>query len=313
MITFPQGLEARYAAILAIQPASLPSMIRNYLRRLYRLALPIVYGRTRFRLFLNAVLGSVNLRMLALASETDYFSTFVRAIPIRAPFGKSLVVLAPHQDDETIGCGGVLTLQLATGQAAAIVMLNDGASGHDELRMTRQALTELRNEESRKAAAVIGLATPIFLNIPDLAVGMPQVIERVQRILTERKADAVFVPFALDAHPDHRLANYILAAALAEISWDVRVFGYEVWGLCIPNVIVVIDEVMDSKLAMLDCFHFANKALDYTHSTKGLNMFHSRMLGAGVCKYAERFFEVPRLEYIDLVKRIQAADSGLRA
>jgi hypothetical protein len=119
--------------------------------------------------------------------------------------------------------------------------------------------------------------------------------------------DAVFIPFVLDGHPDHRSANFILAAALKKIAWNVRVLQYEVWGLCIPNVILVIDDVMDLKVEMLNQFHFANSALDYTNSTKGLNMFHSRMLGAGMCRYAERFFELPRTEYIELVERVQGA------
>jgi len=129
-------------------------------------------------------------------------------------------------------------------------------------------------------------------------------------ILIDRKADAVFIPFPLDGHPDHRTANYILAGALGKISWNVRVFGYEVWGLCIPNVVLIIDDVIETKTEMLRCFTFANSALDYVNSTLGLNMFHSRMLGAGQCRYAERFFEVPREEYIGLVGRIHAAESA---
>jgi N-acetylglucosamine malate deacetylase 1 len=257
---------------------------------------------------LNTVLGAVDLRMLALASETDYFSGFVRTIPIRAPFGKSMLVIAPHQDDETIGCGGVLALQAASKHAAAIVLLQDGASGCEEIGMSRQQLMELRNEESRRAAAVIPLEAPIFLNHSVLAESMLEATENIQRILVERKVDAVFVPFVLDGHPDHRLTNYILADALANIPRNIRVFEYEVWGMCIPNVLVIIDDVMDKKLEMLACFTFANEALDYVHTTKGLNMFHSRMLAAGACKYAERFFELPREEYIGLVKRVRAAD-----
>ena len=132
-------------------------MIRTILRQFYRTALPLFYRRARYRLFLNTGLAHIHQRMLALASETDYFSTFVRAIPVRAPFGKSMLVVAPHQDDETIGCGGALALQVASKHSAAVVMLHDGAPEAPELGMTRKALTDLRNEESRRMGVAKGL------------------------------------------------------------------------------------------------------------------------------------------------------------
>jgi LmbE family N-acetylglucosaminyl deacetylase len=283
-------------------------VIRGYLRDLYRRVLPPFYGRRQFKLFLKASLGDIDLRMLALASQTDYFSGFVRAIPIHAPFGKSMLVVAPHQDDETIGCGGALALQIDSGAAATVVVLQDGADEFERAGISRQALMEKRNEESRRAAAVIGLPVPVFQNHPVLAAAAPQVAEMVD-LLLQLRADAVFVPFVLDGHPDHRTANYILAAGLRKIPWNVRVFCYEVWGFCIPNVVVVIDEVIEKKIEALRCFRFANSALDYTNSTLGLNMFNSRMLGAGQCRYAERFFEIPRKEYIELVERVRAGET----
>jgi LmbE family N-acetylglucosaminyl deacetylase len=127
-------------------------------------------------------------------------------------------------------------------------------------------------------------------------------------MISDLQVDCVFTPFLLDGHAEHRAANYILADALRDIGWNVRVFGYEVWGLTIPNVIVVIDDVIQQKLDMLSCFDFANKAVDYVNSTKGLNMYRSRLLGAGMCMYAECFFEIPRKEYVDLVERFRAQE-----
>jgi LmbE family N-acetylglucosaminyl deacetylase len=283
-------------------------MIYSYLQRLYRLIFAAIYSRSQFKLYLKASVGDVNLRMLALASESDYFAGFVRPVPIRAPFGKSALVVAPHQDDEAIGCGGVLCLQTRSGNAAAIVMLQDGADGFEATGLTRQQLTELRNEESRQAAKAAGLTEPpLFLNHARLAESVAEAAEQVRAIIAERKVDAIFIPFVLDAHPDHQWANIILAEALKKVPWNVRVLGYEVWGMCIPNVLVVIDDVIEDKTKMLACFRWANTAIDYTNSTIGLNMFHSRMLGAGECRYAERFFEVPREEYIQLVERVRTS------
>jgi len=282
-------------------------MIRSYLRHIYRIAYPLLFSRKQFKLFLKASLGDINLRMLALASATDYFSEFVRPIPVTAPFGRSMLIVAPHQDDETIGCGGALALQVRAGQAASILLLTDGAEGCEEMGMTRHAMQEMRNEESRLAAAVIHAEPPTFLGHPSLTESFSVTVEQVRREILQRTVDVVFIPFVLDGHPDHRTANYILAEALKDVKREVRVLQYEVWGLCIPNVILVIDDVIDVKIEMLNQFQFANTALDYTHSTIGLNMFHSRMLGAGLCRYAERFLELPRAEYVDLVKRVRAA------
>src|SRR5437868_4739139 len=101
-------------------------MIRNYLRQAYRSVLPLLYARSNFKLFLKVAFGDIDLKMQQLASVTDYFSTFIRPIPIQAPFGDSLLVLAPHQDDEAIGCGGALALQVRSKKNAAVVLLHDG-------------------------------------------------------------------------------------------------------------------------------------------------------------------------------------------
>jgi LmbE family N-acetylglucosaminyl deacetylase len=287
-------------------------MIREALQRGYRTLLPLLYAQTNFKLFLKTTFADLDLRLQQLAAASDYFSSSIRPIPIRAPFGRSMLVVAPHQDDETIGCGGALALQVRAQAAAYVLMLQDGADEHTDLGRERQELVDLRNEESRRAAAVIGMEPPRFLNHANLAAGSRQATGELRDFLVEKHVDAVFIPFFLDGHPDHRTANYILADALSGVDWKIRIFCYEVWGLCVPNVILVIDEVMDQKIRMLSCFQFANKAVDYLHSTKGLNMYHSRMLGAGMCQYAERFFEVPKREYVELIAMLRNVASKTR-
>lgn len=282
-------------------------MIREYLRRGYRSLLPLLYGRSHYKMFLKVGLGELDLRLQQLASVTDLFSSVVRPIPVKAPFGRYMLVVAPHQDDEIIGCGGALALQAASGRPAGIVVLQDGAGGHEELGMSRVEMTAMRNAESRAAAALLGIE-PRFLNHADLAAEAPAAVSELAAVIAENRADAIFAPFPLDGNPEHRATNYILAEALKKAGANARVFGYEVWGMCIPNAIVVIDDVLERKMEMLACFKFANSALDYTSSTKGLNMYHSRLLGAGMCRYAECFFEIATPEYIGLIERIRSKE-----
>lgn len=286
-------------------------MIRNYLRSLYRALIPLLYGHTQFKLFLNESIVSINGRLGQLAAASDYFANSVRPIPITAPFGKSMLVIAPHQDDEAIGCGGALALQVRAGQAAHVVLVHDGADGCEDLGMTRAQLTALRNQESVRAAALLGLEEPTFLNHANLVADADKIVEKLRAIIADRRVDVILTPFMLDAHPDHRTIAALLARALPGIDRRVRLLCYEVWGFCIPNVIVVIDDVIEKKLAMLRCFEFANKALDYVGSTKGVNMYRSRLLGAGMCQYAECYFEIPSGEYIELIGKIQNSTNSI--
>lgn len=284
-------------------------MLRDQLRKAKDLLVQLVTSRRQFKLLLRVTTERLNLRLQALASLTDLFSTVVAPIPISAPFGDSVLVVAPHQDDEAIGCGGALALQALSGRSASVVILHDGADEFQDVSMTRTELQQLRNAESRQAAREIGIDAPIFLGLRDLRVGVDATASALRRIIEERRVDAVFTPFVLDGHPDHRACNFIVARALADLHRPIRTLQYEVWSHCIPNVLVIIDRVAEMKDRMLACFALANKAHDYTHATKGLNMFHSRLLPAGKARYVECFFEMPRQEFVRLVDRVEQAES----
>lgn len=279
--------------------------MRQYLRQLYRLIYPKLYGRHDLKLILNATIPYLNERARLLLAATDFFQGVVRSIPISAPFGESVLVIAPHQDDEAIGCGGAIAAQIGAGKRAVIVLLQDGAGGHEELGMTRIQMNELRNGESSAAAATVGMTPVHFLNHPDLLAASSVIVGELVALIQQHRADAIFSPFPLDAHPDHRTAAVLLAEALRQIPWPVRVLTYEVWGLCIANVVLPIDHVIDTKRRMLESFVWANQALDYTNSTIGLNMFRARQLPPGVCRYAECFFELPKADYISFMDQLK--------
>ncbi|HYC62641.1 MAG TPA: PIG-L family deacetylase, partial [Thermoanaerobaculia bacterium] len=76
--------------------------------------------------------------------------------------GERLLVLAPHPDDEVIGCGGVVAQHLREGRAVRIVIATDGAEAGD---------ASSREEESRRALSLLGDADLHFLRIPDRTLG----------------------------------------------------------------------------------------------------------------------------------------------
>ncbi len=143
--------------------------------------------------------------------------------------GKRLVVFAPHPDDETFGCGGTIAKKISEGYEVYVVVMTDGRYAFlnvlgIESDPTPEELKEIRREEMRRAAKVLGVPDNnlIFLDFVDrtLEDNRDEAEERVIEILRETSPDEVYMPYRLDGHPDHRAAHKIIKDAIrkAEIS-----------------------------------------------------------------------------------------------
>lgn len=283
-------------------------ILRNVARRIYRESISLVGSRKRYRFFLQRTFESLDRRTLAILCSTNVLPAFIRPIQIRAPFGHSVLVVAPHQDDEIIGCGGAMLLQKKSGRDLSVVFTQDGGDEHSADGRSRRDQVALRESEAEEVAEALGIPPPLFLRHVHLigdecdsaAVGLREEIERT-------KADVIFAPFFLDHNIHHQRTNYALAEALARITTRPRVMGYEVWGLTVPNVILNIDEVQHEKARLLGLYRSQLSGKDYVRGTTGLNMYHSMQFQAGECSYAERFFELPAAEYVKVVRAVRSA------
>ncbi len=285
-------------------------MIRDYFRQAFRTALRLAYARRNYKLFLNGTFSDLTKDARACLCSLDLFSHVVRPIEIRAPFGCSMLVIAPHQDDEIIGCGGAMVLQSRAGKAVRTVFVQDGGDEHAQDGMSREQMVGTREAEASLVAGKLGLPAPTFLRhktMDDSSVG--DVAKDLCEVLLAARPDCVFVPFFLDYSPHHQITSYALAEALATANVACGVFNYEVWGLCVPNVVLNIDSVIDVKREVLGYYRSQTAGTDYVNWVTGLNMYHSRAFGAGVCRYAERFFEMPSAEYVSTVRSVRAARS----
>lgn len=281
-------------------------MLRDNLRIAYRSIIPLIYSRANYKLFLKRSFTELDERIRNLICAMDVMPSIVQPIPIKAPFGRSMLVIAPHQDDEIIGCGGAMLLQLASGREVHIVFVKDGGDEHKEDGLSREGLVMIRENEACKVAEEMGIEKPRFLRYTTIdSANLGTVAGEIREEIVKKKPDAVFVNFFLDYNHDHRMTNFALAEALSELSNKPRIYGYEVWGLCIPNVVLIIDSVMEMKQKLLSYYASQLSGTDYLNAVTGLNMYHSRLFGAGTCKYAERFFEMPGEDYITVVNKIR--------
>jgi LmbE family N-acetylglucosaminyl deacetylase len=221
------------------------------------------------------------------------------------PGAERVLVLAPHMDDEVIGCGGTLARHARRGGEVRVVFVTDGRSGSKALtelggvereRCQRELVLE-RKAEARRALETLGAGEPVFLDAPDWqAASAPHLKDDLRRILDAARPEIVYLPFFLDAHPDHRAtAELLLEAARPDDRFECR--GYEVWTPLYPNCLVDIGETVEIKRRALEHYRSQLADNDYVHAALGLNAYRSMLLSRSTPGFAEAFFAAPLAEY----------------
>ena len=160
--------------------------------------------------------------------------------------GGTPVVLAPHADDEVIGCGELLTAAVQAGIEPAILFITDGSGSHPNSRsFPRDALIALRQREACAAASILGvdLARVHFVGIKDTVAPHdgPELIAAVDRILAVIAGypnPVIFAPWIHDPHGDHQAVCKM--AQFAARTLEARHLSYLVWGWNLPD-----DQVLD--------------------------------------------------------------------
>jgi LmbE family N-acetylglucosaminyl deacetylase/GT2 family glycosyltransferase len=140
---------------------------------------------------------------------------------------RRVLVVAPHADDEVLGCGGMLAFHASRGDAVRVVVLTDGGAG-DRDGVTA-SLTQRREEESRAAGRVLGVGDHVFLRLRDGELGgAPDLAQRVATAIADFDPDLVYGPSPQEFHADHRAT----AAALAHAAQsDARSRRYHLYGV----------------------------------------------------------------------------------
>jgi LmbE family N-acetylglucosaminyl deacetylase len=217
------------------------------------------------------------------------------------PSAQRVLVLAPHPDDETLGCGGVLSYYTAAGTAVSVVFISDGGKAGDGAK--------IRRREAQEASAVLGISDLTFLGLPDGDVSPDKKsVDSVRKLVAGLQPDIVFLPFLMDQHPDHVATNALFLAATSELALSDRIecWGYEIWTPLYANRVVDITGEADRKWEALSRYASQNQELDYLTSTKGLNAFRQRT-SYKASGYAEAFFAAPLPEYRELFRRLKSA------
>lgn len=203
--------------------------------------------------------------------------------------GYSMLCLAPHPDDEVIGCGGLLALAQRQGLATHCAIVTSGQEGVS----AEGAASGLRLAESEKAAQVLGLPPPTCWHFTDrqLRCG-PALINRIVEELRERRPRWMLLPALTEPHPDHQALALAGMAAARQLNADVDLLFYEVGAPSQPNTLVDVTSVAALKWEALQAFNSQEERHPYRSHAQALAALRAFGAGAGV-EAAEAFWHLP--------------------
>lgn len=179
---------------------------------------------------------------------------------------KVVLVVAPHADDETLGCGGTI-LRFAQSGAQIHWLLVTGMAEH--FGYTEKQVQK-RLEEISLVAEKYGFAQVHQLNFKPAALDtMPkgELIGALSKVVSQVKPEEVFTVFRNDAHSDHEVVYDAVMSATKSFRYPFvkRVLAYETIsetdfgmkpedGGFRPNVFVNISDYLEQKLTILEVF-----------------------------------------------------------
>ncbi len=206
--------------------------------------------------------------------------------------GHRVLVLAPHPDDESLGCGGALAKHRLAEDPVKVVVLTDGARADSSGRERRSEYIQQRELEARSATEALGISDLEFWAYPDR--GLAEAVDagqRLKKLLLSYRPTLVYCPSPLDFHPDHRAAADLLWTAVEATSENLMVAFYEISRPLNINILIDISAVVDSKTNAIAAYESQLVELPYDRAALGLGTYRALPLGPS-CTAAEGFFVV---------------------
>lgn len=219
-----------------------------------------------------------------------------------------VLVIAPHPDDEVLGCGGTIAKHASTGDSVYVCIVTKGC----EPLFSQESVEKVR-DECKEADAFLGVEETIFLDFP---AAMMEEVPRYKlndafiKTIHQIQPDIVYLPHRGDMQLDHKMTVDAAMVALrpkynhkvkkiyayetlSETGWDIPNIVNEF----IPNVYNDITEYMDKKLKALQ---------KYTTQLAEFPNPRSLEAVAALAKFRGNTVSIPCAEAFILLREIKA-------
>ena len=220
-----------------------------------------------------------------------------------AALGRVLVI-APHPDDEVLGCGGTMARAAAEGGEVHVAVVTRGRPP----AFPEEAAEKVR-AEATAAHRHLGVHGSHWLDLPAAQlseIAHATLNEALARLVREVRPDTLFVPFVGDVHLDHQLIflSSLVAARPHQAEYPPRVLAYETvsetnWNApflapgFLPNVFVGVESTLERKLEAAALFASQLRPFPHERSLETLRAL-ATVRGTAVHRAAAEAFVLVR-------------------
>lgn len=149
----------------------------------------------------------------------------------------AVLILAPHPDDETFGCGAAIAAASAAGNTIVVVTITDGNASHpNSASHPPDRLAALRRDELRIAVAALTEGRGRIESLgyddqhaPSSAADIAAATQRLDTLIARLAPTALWTTWEHDPHIDHR-RTAALARQIAARHPHLRFWQFPVWG-----------------------------------------------------------------------------------
>lgn len=209
-----------------------------------------------------------------------------------------VLVIAPHPDDEVLGCGGTMAKHAIRGDEVYLCVVTKAYTPD----WSEEFLKE-RPKEIVKANEILGIKKTYFLYFPTVkldTVPRKELNDSIFKIVEKVKPEIVYIPHRGDLNNDHRLVFEAALVAVRPVS-DHRVrkvLSYETlseteWGLpsesFIPNVYVDISNTIETKIEAMRAYKSEIRPCPSSRSIEMIEILARKRGSEAGIKFAEAF------------------------
>lgn len=210
-------------------------------------------------------------------------------IPWYHPTTQPLLVVAPHPDDEVIGCGGLLASHSHLGGESTVLYLT--------------CSEQRRRQEAQAARSRLDVRNAVELDLPEGRVRLTaNASDSINALLLKFKPQTIMLPSANDPHPDHRMAHTIFSEILNTVARAAtEILLYETFvPLSDVNAWLDITATAQQKWEALACYESQQERYRIVETAQHLNAFRALTTMRKHIRYAEAYRRLTVSEYLKL-------------